>query len=327
MINVRRVTDIENDIEWKEFLRNQPNLFFEYRFNSYNNVFGKGIIFHPLALKDLSTGKVTAIILGCEKQTEHGKTYVSCDGVSFAGFLWKKRADLLNFLPVIDGFKKYLEDNGFSYCVLRVPPFLYHRSPNEETEYALVKSGFSVGSVNITNIIDLSGFEFARISETKKRSIKKSQKDISVRILEGDLSRENFEEYYSILRDNRELKSVHPTHSIDELIWLKNKNPDDIIMFSAYIDGKLAAICVLFSINKDFILNFYLAGTETHKEDAVSEYILYKTIEWSKAQGYGFYDIGTSDTSSGLIEGLFAFKKKFLAHGYLRKTYEIKLDK
>ncbi len=50
-----------------------------------------------------------------------------------------------------------------------------------------------------------------------------------------------------------------------------------------------------------------------------------KTIEWSKENGYRYYDIGTSDTNEGLISGLFAFKKKFLANGFLRKTYELKL--
>ncbi len=52
----------------------------------------------------------------------------------------------------------------------------------------------------------------------------------------------------------------------------------------------------------------------------------YKSIEWSKDNGYKYYDIGTSDTDGKLIEGLFAFKKKFLAHGFLRKTYELNLN-
>ena len=325
MTEVTRALDIENEIEWKEFLRNQYNLFFDHRFISYHKVFGKGINFHSLKFRDLDTGKIAAIMLGSEKQTNDGKVYISCDGVSFAGFLWKKRSDLLNFIDVIEGFKEYLLNNGFDKCIIRNPPFLYNKSPNEETEYALLKSGFEVSSVSISNIIDLNEFEFTKISETKKRSIKKSQKDISVSIIDGELTQENFKTYYSILRDNRELKNVSPTHSFEELIYLKNTLPEEIILFEARIRGELAAICVLFSINRDIILNFYLAGSEQFKPEGAAEYILLKTIEWSKENGYRYYDIGTSDTNEGLIGGLFAFKKKFLANGFLRKTYELKL--
>ncbi|MBK8551812.1 MAG: hypothetical protein IPL53_12405 [Ignavibacteria bacterium] len=51
MIEVIKVEDIENEIEWKEFLRNQYNLFYDYRFNSYNDVFIKNINWHHLKFR------------------------------------------------------------------------------------------------------------------------------------------------------------------------------------------------------------------------------------------------------------------------------------
>ncbi len=327
MTEVIRSENTADDIEWKEFLRNQYNLFFDEKFYSYSNVFGKGISFHNLKFRDGLTGKINAIMLGCEREVNGEKYFISCDGVSFAGFLWKKRSDLLNFFDAIKGFKTYLGNKGFAKAILRTPPFVYNKAPNQETEYALLRSGFEVTSVSISNIIDLKEFEFKNISETKKRSIKKSQKDISVNIIDGVLTADNFKEYYDILLDNRELKNVSPTHTMDELIYIKNKLPESIILFEARIGSRLAAICVLFSISKDIILNFYLAGSEEFKLQGAAELILLKSIEWSKENGYRYYDIGTSDTSGGLIEGLFAFKKKFLAHGFLRKTYELKLKK
>jgi predicted N-acyltransferase len=193
---------------------------------------------------------------------------------------------------------------------------------NEETEYALINSGFKVTNVSISNIIDLVDFDFKKISETKKRSIKKSANEISVSVIDGKIDENNFKEFYNILLENRDLKNVSPTHSISELIYLKNTFENDIILFTAYIGNTLVAICVLFCINKDMILNFYLAGDDKYKPEGVSEFILYKSIEWSIENGYMYYDIGTSDTDGKLIEGLFAFKKKFLAHGFLRKTFE-----
>ncbi len=326
MIEVIRSTDIENDIEWKEFLRNQYNLFFDHRFNSYNDVFGKNMNWHHLKFREAESKKILAVIIGCDKNINGNKTYFSCDGVSFGGFLWKKKIDLLNYLEIIDSFKKYLCGNNIQTCTIKNPPFLYNKMPNEETEYSLIKSGFRVTNISISNIIDLNEFEFKKISETKKRSIKKSSDKIDVRIIEGMIDENNFREFYKILLENRELKNVNPTHSMEELIYLKNHLIKEIILFTAYLGAELAAVCVLFCINKDMILNFYLAGDDKYKADAVSEYILYKSIEWSKDNGYIYYDIGTSDTNGKLIDGLFAFKKKFLANGYLRKTFELTLN-
>lgn len=327
MIKAIRTVDIANELEWKEFLRNQYNLFFDFRFNSYNDVFKKGIQWHHLKFKDTKSGKINAIMIGCETIADGKKTYVSCDGVSFGGFLWKKKSDLISFMEITEAFKNYLAENDFAKCILKLPPFIYNKCLDEETEYALIKSGFSTTNISISNIIDLNEFEFKKISETKKRSIKKSMHDIEVKIIDGKINSENFKEYYNLLLENRELKNVSPTHSIDELIYLKNTLPDDIVLFSAYINSELSAICVLFCINKDIILNFYLAGDERFRLQGVSEYILYKTIEWSKSRGYKYYDIGTSDTNGKLIEGLFAFKKKFLANGFLRKTFEYNVNR
>ncbi len=325
MIEVIKANDIENEIEWKEFMRNQYNLFFDYRFNSYNDVFKKNIKWHHLKFKDTETNKIVAVMIGSEKIFDGRLTFVSCDGVSFGGFLWKKKTDLITYFEVVKSFKSYLKGKNFHNSIIRNPPFFYNKMPNEETEYALLKSGFEVTNVSISNIIDLDEFEFKKISETKKRSIKKSSGDIELKIIDYNLDQHNFRDYYDILLENRDLKDVSPTHSYEELIYLKNNLKNEIILFAALIDSKLVAICILFCISKEIILNFYLAGDENFKPEGVSEFILYKSIEWSKEHGYRYYDIGTSDTKGKLIEGLFAFKKKFLANGFLRKTFEFKV--
>ncbi len=325
MISVVK-TYIDSDLEWKEFLRNQYNLFFDFKFNSYNDVFNKDIKWHHLKFKDTESNKVLAIMIGCEKIVNGKLTYVSCDGVSFGGFLWKKKINLINFFEITESLINYLRDNNFSSCILKNPPFLYNKNPNEETEYALIKNGFNVSSVSISNIIDLENFEFRKISEPKKRSIRKSLKKIQLEIISGEMTEDSFREYYEILLKNRELKGVKPTHSLEELIYLRKNIGNDIVFFSATIESKVVAICILFSINKEMILNFYLADDENYKMDRVSEFILFKSIEWAKENNYKYYDTGTSDSGGKLIEGLFAFKKNFLANGFLRKSFELELN-
>ncbi|MEO6693718.1 MAG: hypothetical protein ABIY50_06930 [Ignavibacteria bacterium] len=315
-------TEIEDDLEWKEFLRNQYNLFFDFRFNSYNDFFNKSINWHHLKFRDSDSKKILAIMIGCERISDGKLTYISSEGVSFGGFLWKKKINLINFIEITESFIKYLEENNFKKCILKNPPFLYNKNPNEETEYALIQNGFRVSSVSISNIIDLEDFEFRKISEPKKRSIRKTLKKIELEIVTKDLNKDNFNEYYDILLRNRKLKNVKPTHSPEELIYLKKNLYSDIIIFSACLNGQVVAICILFSINKEMILNFYLADDENFKNERVSEFILYKSIEWAKDNNYKYYDTGTSDGNGKLIDGLFAFKKNFLANGFLRKSFE-----
>ena len=75
----------------------------------------------------------------------------------------------------------------------------------------------------------------------------------------------------------------------------------------------------------DVTLNFYLATDDKYKKYRAADFLLYKSIEWSKHNGFRLYDIGTSDANGNLIEGLFNFKKKFLANGFFRKSFSINL--
>jgi lipid II:glycine glycyltransferase (peptidoglycan interpeptide bridge formation enzyme) len=66
-----------------------------------------------------------------------------------------------------------------------------------------------------------------------------------------------------------------------------------------------------------------MATREEFKRARVSDLILFKSIEWAKKNGYRIYDVGTSNIGYKFLEGLFSFKKKFMASGFLRKTYEL----
>ncbi len=321
-MDINRV-DISANKEWNDFLKENYNMFYDYKFISYNDVFEKGIIWHNISVKDKN--KTVAIINGCERIREEGKTFISCDGVSFGGFLWSEKMRISDYLQTIKYFRQYLKNNGFKHCILRNAPFIYDANVYEEYEYSLILEGFSVSKYSITNIIDLKNFEFEKLTNPKKRSIQKSENIIDVEIIEEGISEKGLKEYYNILLKNRELKNVKPTHTLKELVYLKNNLNDKIKFFSASINGELAGICILFIIKNDVVLNFYLAADEEHKKFRVSDYLLYKTIDWAKELGYRIYDIGTSNVGNTLLTGLFDFKKKFMANGFLRKTYSTSL--
>lgn len=315
--------DIAKSTEWREFLSQNYSMFYDNRFLEYNDVFLKGIVWHHLVFKDKN--KILAILNGNERYDKEGKVYVSCDGVSFGGFIWNEKIRIADMMDIIRIFKNYLVHNDFKKCIIRNSPNLYQPHANEEYEYSLLVEGFNVNKYAITNIIDLNLFEFEKLKNSKKRSIQKSALNIEVELIENMITERSLNEFYNILLNNRELKNVVPTHSLMELVYLKNNLPERIKLFSAKIDNKIVGICTLFLVKKDVVLNFYLAADEEHKKDRVSDYLLYSSIEWSKKQNFRLYDIGTSCVDNKLLQGLFDFKKKFMADGFLRKSYSINL--
>lgn len=316
---------IAGNKSWSELLFHDYNMFYDDRFVSYNDVFNKNIQWHHLLFRGKEKNKVIAILNGCEKIQDNKKVYVSCDGVSFGGFQWREKLDVVDYMNTISAFKKYLQENGFEKCIIRNQPFLYSKNLNEEYEYSLINQGFDISSHSITNIIGLNEFEFEKLTNPKKRAIQKSEKKIEIKILDENENEDRLKAYYDVLFRNRQKKNVIPTHTLNELLYLKNNLPERIIFFSAEIENTIAGVCILFIVKNDVVLNFYLATDELYKKERVADFLLYKTIEWAKESDYRLYDIGTSNVGNLFLEGLFEFKKKFMANGFLRKTFELQI--
>jgi lipid II:glycine glycyltransferase (peptidoglycan interpeptide bridge formation enzyme) len=323
-LDIQKV-DISRNKNWSELLFNDYNMFYDDRFISYNDVFNKNIQWHHLLFRGKEKNKVTAILNGCERIREGKKYYISCDGVSFGGFLWRDRLNVVDYMSTINSFKDYLRENAFDACIIRNQPFLYEKHPNEEYEYSLINQGFSISSHSITNIISLNEFEFEKLTNPKKRAIQKSEKKIEIKTIEENVNADSLRAYYDVLFRNRQKKNVKPTHTLEELVYLKQNLPERIIFFSAEIENTIAGVCILFLIKNDVVLNFYLATDEIYKKERVADFLLYKSIEWAKDSNYRLYDIGTSNVGNNFLEGLFEFKKKFMANGFLRKTFELQI--
>jgi len=312
-LEIQKIEIVKNK-EWNELLYIDYNMFYDYRFISYNNLFEKKINWHHLIFKD-EKNKVIAILNGCERIRNGKKIYISCDGVSFGGFHWRDKLNVVDYINVVKSFKEYLNKNLFNGCIIRNQPTLYQKNLNEEYEYSLINQGFFISNHSITNIISLNEFEFEKLTNPKKRAIQKSEKNIEIKIINENINSESLKLYYDVLLRNRRLKNVIPTHTLEELVYLKNNLPERIILFSAEIEDTIAGVCILFLVKNDVVLNFYLATDENYKKDRVADFLLYKSIEWAKESKFRLYDIGTSNVGNNFLEGLFEFKKKFMANG------------
>jgi hypothetical protein len=316
--------DILTNKNWNQLLKLKPHLFYDNRFLSYHDVFEKKIKWHHLIFMDDAKIKTIAILNGVELSENNKKVHISCEGVSFGGFHFARAQKISEYMELLESYIEYLKANNFKKCIMKLPPAIYYENPSEEYEYAHLHTGFKLAKYSITNIVDLEYFNFDKLPNPLKRSIHKSNVSGEIKIFENP-DDEQIKKIYDILFLDRSNKNVNVTHTFEELKYLNNNISEKMVFFGAYFEKKLIGICLLFIVKPDIILNFYMAANPLYIKSRISDLILYRTIEWSKINKFRIYDIGTSNIDNNFLTGLFNFKKKFLADGYLRKTYLLEL--
>ena len=125
-------------------------------------------------------------------------------------------------------------------------------------DYALIRHGFKYTKREITSILFLENDLNKNIKKFRPshlRAVKKA-KDSGVVVRQT----QDFATFYKILHKNLSIRhNVAPTHTLNELLDLKNRMPDKINLFGAYLDNEMLAGVINFRINKNVILAFYLS--------------------------------------------------------------------
>jgi CelD/BcsL family acetyltransferase involved in cellulose biosynthesis len=119
--------------------------------------------------------------------------------------------------------------------------------------------------------------------------------------------------------------NVKPTHSLNELLHLKELFPDKINLFGAYIEEKMVAGVINFIATENVVLAFYISHDEDFQEVRPINLLFYKIFEWAIQKKYSVFDFGIFTVNEEPNLGLARFKENFGASGQYRDTLEIKL--
>ena len=85
---------------------------------------------------------------------------------------------------------------------------------------------------------------------------------------------------------------VKPTHSLDELLHLKELFPDKINLFGAYIEEKMVAGVVNFIATENVVLAFYISHDEAYQEVRPINLLFYQIFEWAILKKFSVFDFG-----------------------------------
>ncbi|HDM75384.1 MAG TPA: GNAT family N-acetyltransferase [Deltaproteobacteria bacterium] len=309
---------------WDDFVWNSRNgtIFHTQRFLAYHPP-GR---FRDCSLLFHKKNRIACVLPGALTTKSENLIYRSHPGSSYGGPVLAFDTDLRFVIEALEIFIYYLSQRGFHSIEMRLPPRVYQRYPSGELDFALTYLGFKVVNMELSTAIYLNDKKnwWKRFRDDTARSIRKALKTNNLTVKETD----DWAHYWKVLTDVlQERHGVSPTHSLDEILTLRQLFPDRIRLFTGYVNGELAAGIVVFVCNSKALHTFYFAQKYEYQEFRVLNLLIYKIMEWGHDHGFAYLNLGISTEDNGkLINwGLFRFKEGFGGRGVVRRYYTLNL--
>ncbi|NQT26237.1 GNAT family N-acetyltransferase [candidate division KSB1 bacterium] len=307
--------------EWDQFVEQSNNgtIFHSHQFLDYHAP-GK---FQFNNLVFMEGDRILAVLPGRLKDG----IYESPIGASY-GSIVTKDISFAKSMDLVSSFLKYARKSHIREIVLTAPPLIYEKHPNQNLEYAMLWQGFEYKTHYISSAIHLDPDReiIPRFQKTVRYYVRKSLKDKNIRV---ELN-EDYDAFYPILLHNLSRHNVRPTHSLEELIRLKELLPDALKLFMVYHKDDPIGGCLMFYCNQQVGLCFYNMMYYEAAQHRPIHRVLYEVVKYSTEKGFKYVDIGVSQDTAALNpmtpnESLIAYKETFDAKACMRNTLAISL--
>ncbi len=311
--------------EWESFVESSNNgtMFHLQKFLDYHPE-GK---FRFDCLMFRRGEKLVAVLPGGLK--ENGTIYWSPVGASY-GSIVTQDISFEESLEIVDSFMEYCRANGIKEAYLIPPPIVYTKNYSQHLEYAMLYRKFDFELHYISHAIDLKhGEDFLQyFDKTARKTCRKILREGKIRIEES----EDYETFNKILLSNKAKHDVKPTHSLEDMLVIKNLMPDKVRLYLVYYEDKPIAGSWLFLTNSKVVLCFYNMLYYEYEHLKPVYLIMYETVRWSIENGYEWVDIGVSQDTKAEDPmtpsiNLINFKERFDSRGILRSTYHFDFTK
>ncbi|WP_370476809.1 GNAT family N-acetyltransferase [Tamlana flava] len=246
----------------------------------------------------------------------------SHNGLSYGGFVLSKKVSFSDTLNAFQAMLNFLKDFGVKTLSLKLLPKIYNKLPSDEIDYILFKLNAQLFRRDITTTID----------QTVQLNLKSSNRlrNLNKAIAKGIVVKEakDFNDFWNlILTPNLKAKyGVSPVHSLDEIELLKNKFPNNIKQFNAYIDGSIVAGVTVFETKNVAHAQYISKDNKKVSEgglDIIFDFLINKAYQDKK-----FFDFGISNEKEGRFVngGLQAWKESFGGRSVSHDFYKINVD-
>ena len=250
-----------------------------------------------------------------------GDCVYSHRGLSYGGLILSRKISAAQVCQLFSELNAYLIADGVKHVEIKSIPYIYHRLPSEEPLYALTKvCGASIKSRDVASVVMLDNR--LPLSQLRRRGVKKALK-AGVQVVEET----DFSPFWQLLEANLMARyQTKPVHSLQEIMLLKSRFPQNIRLFAAYCGSEIVGGTVLY-IDGAVAKTQYISASETGRHIGALDCLFSSLLDRFAAESYRYFDFGTSNfkTSDDLHTSLIFQKEGFGGRAVCYDTYQYDL--
>jgi len=253
------------------------------------------------------------------------KALVSHPGASFGGLVTSLGLGLRDTTRVVDCLSGFCREAGYSAMEMVLPTQIYYSSTNRNLEFVLYRAGYRYQRRELSYVVHIPPASKGNVggySAEFRRQIRRAEQ-LGVMVEESD----DLSGFYRIVQHNLASKhQARPTHSLDELLDLKQRCPGRILLMAAYVAGEMVAGMLSFVCNPRAVLAFYIGLLDEFQRYRAVNLVCHKTFCWCQEHGFEFFDFGTTTINGEPNWGLVHFREAAGGRGVFRDRVRLELE-
>lgn len=272
-----------------------------------------------LLFYDGSHGRLRGVL----PATVDGDTAVSHGGLTYGGLLTPAGVGTLETMEMLSAALDWFRRETPCRRLLYKPvPHIYHTQPAEEDLYALFRLG---GRLVGRSVAQVTALGQGKLTTLRRRGVNKARKN-GLAVSQA-ASPEDWRAYWAVL--TAVLTERHgrmPVHTLDEIMLLHGRFPQQVRLFTVKRDGAVLGGCVVYVTRRVAHVQYIAAGDEGRGLGALDLLFAELNSEACFPQ-CRYFDFGISTEQGGawLNEGLTFQKEGFGGRGVCYDEYEIAL--
>jgi len=308
MFEIRRYASEHAD-EWNSFVEKSKNGTFLFLRNYMDYHSDR---FHDNSLMIYRKGKLYTLL----PANRVDDVLYSHQGLTHGGFIMSSEVTAKDMVRIFELLNEYLKSIGIKKVIYKPIPAIYHQIPAQEDLYALFKNNAKILARNVSStIFQKNKLKFYKMRRMAARRAQES----NVIVKESN----DYAAFWKILEENLQYRHhTKPVHTLDEILLLHSRFPDNIVLYLAYLN-EIPLGGVVVYITRQVIHPQYCSANDKGKELGVLD-LLFDYLINTKYTDIPIFDFGQSTEHLGcyLNEGLIFQKEGLGARSMMYDIYE-----
>ena len=245
-------------------------------------------------------------VIPLASQNQNPEIAISHPGISYGGVIHDGKLLGESLLETLNLICLELKKNGYSTFRYKTIPFFYNSFPAQDDIYFLHQLGANISRCDLSTTVSLRNQ--LPISRKRVRLAEKFGDAFDVRD-----SFASIQDFWTILLENLlDRHDSSPTHSIEEITQLHTWFPNQIQLFTLYLDDLCLAGLIVYKTRMTWHIQ-YMSASESGRTHQAMDLLVQIVLTRAEQADVSFLDFGHSNEDGGrlLNEGLYQFKSKF----------------